>query len=129
MTTPYLLYFWEILEQNQLFAYVMAILPDDVAVQDGGESVGSVASTAGGKATTPSKSDEFMKGLTGLTTTILSDEHRKKEVKLKAMEVSLRQQELEERRSDRDHTEIAKDQIKQQKREIFRLGNKMTVIG
>jgi hypothetical protein len=124
----YLLYFWEILEQNQLFAYVMAILPEDVAAQDGGESVGSVASTAGGKSTTPSKSDEFMKELTGLTTTILSDEHRKKEVELKAMEVSLRQQELEERRSDRDHREIVQkrerlynlqDQIKQQKREIF----------
>jgi hypothetical protein len=106
MTMPYLLYFWEILEQNQLFAYVMAILPEDVAARDGGESVGSVASTAGGKSTTPSKLDEFMKGLKGLTTTILSDEHRKKEVELKAMEVSLRQQELEERRSDRDRREI-----------------------
>jgi hypothetical protein len=50
-----------------------------------------------------------MKGLTGVTATILSDEHRK-EIELKEMEVSLRQKELEERRIDRDHREILQKQ-------------------
>jgi hypothetical protein len=124
----YLLYFWELLEQNQLFTSVMAILPEDVAAPDGGDSVGSIASTTGKRSTTPSKSDESFKGLTTLTMAIVSDEHRKKEVELKGKEMSLRQRDIDQMtravekndiRQKRERLYHLEDEIKKQRREIF----------
>jgi hypothetical protein len=70
-------------------------LPDDVAAQDGGDSVPSVISVFGDKfKSTPSKSKEF---LTKLVTSLGSTEQRQKDIELMEMDVTLRQKEIEDK--------------------------------
>jgi hypothetical protein len=123
----YLLYFWELLEDNQLFTSCMAILPDDVAAQDGASSVPSVISNAAEKrSTTPisSQSAEMLTKLFIAAGSAFSEEdkkNRQEERELRMEERELKRIEIEDGRKKVEDWKAARFEEKTHRQKEFEM--------